>query len=170
MSRIELVLGTFSALALGVVMVAMCADTFMRYVFNSPIQGVQDLVGKYLMVGAYFLVLSLSYASGSQVRIDFLNLRMPLRLRHLIEAAICLATAVLFSLIGWLAAARSLVSFERSEILPGPIGWPVWLTTALVALGTALLVVRLILDAIGHVAGAAGATDAPSLPNAEGGH
>ncbi|MGV8989614.1 MAG: hypothetical protein ACOH2H_25705 [Cypionkella sp.] len=37
MDRFELILGTFAALALGTIMVAMCADTFMRYMFNAPI-------------------------------------------------------------------------------------------------------------------------------------
>ncbi|MGV8989613.1 MAG: TRAP transporter small permease [Cypionkella sp.] len=130
----------------------------------------QDLVGRYLMVAAYFLILSLSYSSGSQVRIDFLNLALPIRVRHPIEAATCIATAIPFSLIGWLAGTRSLVSFQRSEILPGQIPWPVWLTTALVAFGTALLVLRLTMDAVGHLGGVAGAKNAPPLQKAERGH
>ncbi|MWB78107.1 TRAP transporter small permease subunit [Pseudooceanicola sp. 216_PA32_1] len=170
MSRIEVVLGTLAALMLLGIMVAMCADTFMRYAFTAPIAGVQDLVGRYLMVAAYFLILSLSYTAGSQVRIDFLNVALPPRLRHLIEAVTCAATAVLFALIGWLAGSRSLVSLERAEIMPGPIPWPVWVTTAVVAFGTGLLVLRLILDAVGHAAAVLGARDAPPLPSAEGGH
>ncbi|MEC7257100.1 MAG: TRAP transporter small permease [Pseudomonadota bacterium] len=168
--RIELLLGSLAALMLFAIMAVMCADTLMRYAFNAPIQGTQDLVGRYLMVGAYFLILSLSYSAGSQVRLDFLNAVLPRRLRHAIEALICAGTAALFGLIGWLAASRSLTSFQKAEIMPGPIPWPIWVTTALVAFGTGVLVLRLVLDCCAHLRAALGATDAAPLPSASGGH
>ncbi len=168
--RIELVLASLAVFALVIMMLAVTADATMRYAFNAPIHGTQDLVARYLMVAAYFGILSGAYAGGAQIRIDFLLGSLPPRLQHAIEAAGCLAAGVLFALIAWLAGSRAWTSFLRNEVIPGSIPWPIWVTYALVAAGSALLVLRLIVNGIGHASAAAGRGIGPALPSSLSGH
>lgn len=112
--RFERVLGLLAVIAMLAMMVVVSADALMRYAFHAPIQGTQDLVSRYLMVAAYFAILSQAYANGAQIRIDFLLSVLPARIQHVIEAFVCLITGVLFGLIAWLAGARAWTSFIRS--------------------------------------------------------
>jgi TRAP-type C4-dicarboxylate transport system permease small subunit len=168
--RIEMVLASLAVAALVIMMLAVTADAVMRYTFNAPIHGTQDLVARYLMVAAYFGILSGAYAGGAQIRIDFLLGTLRPSLQHAIEAVGCLATSILFGLIAWLAGSRAWTSFVRGEVIPGSIPWPIWLTYALVAGGSALLVLRLVVDGVGHAAAAAGRGPGPVLPSSLSGH
>ncbi len=168
--RFEIVLGSLAVIAILAMMVAVTADAFMRYAFNAPIHGTQDLVARYLMVAAYFGVLSQAYASGAQIRIDFLLRALPDRAQHVVEALGCFGTAILFGLIGWLAGQRAWTSFVRGEVIPGSIPWPIWLTYALVAGGTLLLVLRLLVNGLGHSGAAIGRGSGPDLPSSMSGH
>lgn len=168
--RIELILASLAVVALVILMLAVSADAVMRYAFNAPIHGTQDLVARYLMVAAYFGILSGAYAGGAQIRIDFLLGTLRPSLQHAIEAVGCLATGVVFALIAWLAGRQAWTSFARSEVIPGSIPWPIWLTYALVCGGSALLVLRLIVNGIGHGLAAAGRGTGPVLPSTLSGH
>lgn len=168
--RVELILASLAVVALVIMMLAVSADAVMRYMFNAPIHGTQDLVSRYLMVAAYFGILSGAYAKGAQIRIDFLLGTLRPSLQHAIEAIGCVGTGVLFALIAWLAGRQTVTSFVRSEVIPGSIPWPIWVTYALVSGGSALLVLRLIVNGIGHVSAALGRGDGPALPSTLSGH
>lgn len=162
--RIEVLLSAFSALSLLFIMLAISADAFSRYFLNAPIQGTLEVVGRYLMVAAYFFILSLSYTGNAQIRVDFLIRNFPKRIAHLVEMLVCMSTTILFGLIGWLAATEAIDSFLKGEITSGSIGFIIWPSTAFVAVGSTLLVLRMIVDAIRHLNAAILNNEAISLP------
>ncbi|WBU52390.1 TRAP transporter small permease [Paracoccus sp. SCSIO 75233] len=170
LDKLEKLLSSIAVLALVIMMLAVTADAAMRYAFNAPIHGTQDLVAHYLMVAAYFCILSGAYSRGAQIRIDFVLGSLAPGLQHAVEAVGCFATTVLFALIAWLSGSRAWNSFLREEVLPGSIPWPIWLTYALVSGGSALLAFRLFVNGIGHVAAALGRGNGPALPSTFSGH
>jgi TRAP-type C4-dicarboxylate transport system permease small subunit len=164
LAPIEKLLVSAAAIALAVIMLVISADATCRYLFNSPFSWTVELVGRYLMVFAFFAVISRAYTHNAHVRVDFLLHAIGPRWRHGLEALGALAAAVVFVLIAYLAAVRAGTSFSRGEILAGVIPWPVWPSSALVFLGAGLLSVRLIADGLAHAWSVATGTPGPALP------
>jgi TRAP-type C4-dicarboxylate transport system permease small subunit len=164
LASIEKLLVLIAVVALVVIMIAISADATCRYLFNSPFPWTVELVGRYLMVFAFFAVVSRAYTQNAHVRVDFLLNAMGPRTRQVFEAVGALSAAIVFVIISWLGASRAWNSFSRGEILAGFIPWPVWPSSALVFLGAGLLSVRLVVDGLAHARAAATGAPGPALP------
>jgi len=135
------------------IMLVVTADVVMRYLFNSPFPWAYDLIALYLMAGVFYFVLSDAHREKMHVGIDILQCRMGPRVRHLADLLTALISLVLFSLIAYVGAQGAWESFASDEILAGNIPWPTWLSAIIVPIGATLLVLRLVLQFIGHLLG-----------------
>lgn len=158
-------LGSVSLVA---IMLVVGLDVAMRYAFRSPITGVTELVGLYLMVLVFYSTLSYAYARNSHIRVDLLTNVISPRLRHGFEAIVCITACAVFVLLAWPAAIEAHASFVRHEVLAGLIPWPTWLPPAFVAAGSVVIACRLLLSTVAHLFGLAGADMADCLPPAHG--
>lgn len=162
-----------SALAMAVIMVLVSLDAGFRYALNTPIYGVAEVVGRYLMVAAIFLALPRSMSAGMQIRIEVLGPVLGRRLRNALEILFAAMALVLFGLVAWIAAARAYRSFADGEVIASRINWLVWPSSALVALGCALLCLRLLtslfdparLDVEEHGAAGGASPESPAIPD-----
>jgi hypothetical protein len=68
--------------------------------------------------------------------------------QRLLRLAGYLVSAFVFLLICREAVLRSMRQFEAGDVLAGSILWPTWVATAIVALGSGLLVFRLVFASI----------------------
>lgn len=133
-----------AALCVLVTMLVVSADVVMRYFFNQPLGWVYDLVSNYLMVGAFFLAVSETFRRGGHVAVDlFRNMLRPGLRRRLDALSALLVMPVLLAMIvtGWNATTRA---FERGEVIPGIVTWPVWASHVFVPLGIGLLLLRVV--------------------------
>ena len=115
-----------SALLLLVMMVHVCADVGMKYVFNRPIQGTLEVVSYYYMVWAVFLPLALIEMTRSAVSVELFFNMFPRPMQILCIALVlllCAATYAGLARITWLDALRS---FSRGEVVMGPVTVVVW--------------------------------------------
>ncbi len=64
LDRLENVAIVAAGLCLAVMMLVVTMDVVMRYGFNAPLGWVYDLVGKYLVVAAFFLAVSETFRRG----------------------------------------------------------------------------------------------------------
>jgi TRAP-type C4-dicarboxylate transport system permease small subunit len=128
---------------LTVVMIVVVADVALRYALNSPIFWAYDVISLYLMAGLFYFVLSTAYDSNSLVNIDMLYEKMSPRSQALSRFATCATSLLLFSLITYAGFARTLEEFTEQAVVAGVIPWPTWPSSAVVTIGSALLVARL---------------------------
>tara|TARA_R110002074_G_scaffold140585_3_gene286751 strand:- start:6223 stop:6873 length:651 start_codon:yes stop_codon:yes gene_type:complete len=153
LSLIETVFAVIASVCLGAIMMIVVVDVVLRYGFNSPLGWSYSLIGIYLMVAVFFLMLSDTLPMHHHVAIDMLMHRLPHRLRHLFLAIGYLLSTIIIALIVWQAWLRWMgQSAPTSALLrsyPGPPGLPMPSST-----GSALLVLRTAYRTIGHVASA----------------
>ena len=115
-----------SAILLLVMMLHVCADVGMKYLFNRPIQGTLEVVSYYYMVWAVFLPLALVEMTRSAVSVElFFNMfSRPMQVVIIgLVLALCAATYGGLARITWLDALRS---FSRGEVVMGPVTVVVW--------------------------------------------
>jgi TRAP-type C4-dicarboxylate transport system permease small subunit len=137
------------------IMLVVTADVVMRYLFNSPFAWAYDLIALYLMAGVFYFVLSDAYRAGAHVGIDILHARMGPRARRAADLVTAGVSLALFALIAYVGAERAREGFANDEVLAGEIAWPMWLSAIIVPIGCALLLLRLALQFVRNLVGAA---------------
>ena len=164
LARVEGVLTVVAAALLFVIMILVVADVFMRYVAGRPFSFTYDLVGLYLMTGVFYLVMSHAQAAHAHVAVDILLARFSVRGRRVADMASCVAGGSVFALITVAGYERALDNYLSDDVLAGAIPWPTWASAALVPIGAGILVLRLALTFLGHVASLATGRDLVDLP------
>lgn len=138
-------------LILSIMLIVFC-DVVGRYAFHSPIPWAYDVVNLYLMAGAFFLALSYTYAAHAHIGVDILLNKLSTTGIRIIECITCLVAIPLFGLIAIGGVSRSSENWTNGDAVSGPIAWPTWVGPAFMALGAAILVLRLMLRLVGNVA------------------
>lgn len=142
-------------LATAIVMLAIMAvvvlDVALRYLFHAPLTWAYELIDIYLMVAVFFLSLSGTYAEHKHIGLDILVRRFSSAGRRWAEIFTSLTCIPLFGVIGVLGAQRAITSFQHGDAVSGLIAWPTWYAQALVPIGIALIVLRLLFRLIGQL-------------------
>lgn len=146
------------------IMLSASADVAMRYVFNSPIAPLYDLVSLYLMPGMFFLALSDTLRTNEHVGVDLLHTRMTPRQRHAALVVGYAFVSVILAVMTWAAFARMAEAWRNDEVLAGAYAWPTWIASLSVTLGFALLWLRVVHRFVGHAWSVATGTSAIPLP------
>lgn len=154
LSLIETAFAVIASVCLGAIMMIVVVDVVLRYGFNSPLGWSYSLIGIYLMVAVFFLMLSDTLQMHHHVAIDMLMHQLPHRLRHLFLAIGYLLSTIIIALIVWQAWLRWMGAVSADERVAAVIPWPTWIAYALVTTGSALLVLRTAYRTVGHVASA----------------
>lgn len=165
--RVETACSEVSALMLGTMMLIVVADVGFRYLLNSPLVWSFDVITLYLTVGLFFFALSDTLQDNAHVWVDVVVARMPRRVAHACFAIGYGVSLAAFAAIGWMAAARGYTSFIHNEVTAGVLKMPVWVSSAFVTVGVAVLVCRLAYRTFGHAASAITGAPLIALP---GGH
>ena len=148
---VELVFEFLGAMAMLVTVLVVTLDVFMRYFINSPLPWSNDVLSLYFIPTFFFFGLSGAYMRGAHISVDILLRQVP----KPIQAAFILigrcAGMSLFTLILIYGAEHTYDSYMRVETLPGWVSYPVWPSTALVPLGSALMIIRIIQSLLSDV-------------------
>ena len=139
------VLGMVANLALLLIMFGVSADTILRYALNRPITGTLEGV-ELLLVFAVFLSLARTQAEHGHIAVDIVSARLTGRSRAALEALTALLGLVLFGAVTWATGGMALRSWQMGEYSAGLIAFPIYPSRILVALGSLLLSVQLLLE------------------------
>jgi TRAP-type C4-dicarboxylate transport system permease small subunit len=164
LARAELMLSAVAIALLFCIMIIVVLDVFMRYVVGRPFAFTYDLVGVYLMAGVFFLALSHAQAANANVAVDILLAKFSEPMRRVGDIIACIAGGSVFLLIAVVGFHRALDSFQSNDVLAGAIPWPMWVSAALVPVGSTVLVLRMLVTACGHVASLLTGRDLMPLP------
>jgi TRAP-type mannitol/chloroaromatic compound transport system permease small subunit len=161
-------LGMGANLALLLIMFGVSADAILRYALDRPITGTLEGV-ELLLVFAVFLSLARTQAERGHIAVDIITERLSGRPRAALEALTALLGLVLFGAVTWATGGMALRSWQMGEYSAGLIAFPIYPSRILVALGSLLLSLQLLLEFIravmalnGAAAGSAGGAAMPS--------
>ena len=139
-----------SAAMMLIIMLGSTLDVGMRYLFNSPLGPLYDLISLYLMPGLFFLALSDTLRVNEHVCVDLLHSLMTPRQRHgALVAGYALVTLIL-AFMTWAAFSRTVESFRSGDVIAGSVEWPTWIASSFVTLGFALMWLRVVWRTAGH--------------------
>jgi len=159
LARLELLCQWLTGILILAIMLIVFADVIGRYLFNQPLRWAYDLINLYLMAGLFFLALSFTYAAHAHVGVDILVQKMSSCGRRLAECLTCVTALPLFALISYAGATRAWTNWANGDAMSGLIAWPTWVGAALMAFGSGVLVLRLLLRLVGNVASVATGRD-----------
>ncbi|MFC4671402.1 TRAP transporter small permease [Seohaeicola nanhaiensis] len=172
LARVEKAMVAVSGVALGSIMVIVVADVVGRYVFNSPFSWSYDLIGLYLMVAAFFLALPDALTHHDHIAVDLFRDSFPPRFKHAALAIGYSGASLGIGLIGWGGWLRFTEAWANDDRIAAAVAWPTWVAYALVALGSAAMLLRCLHRVLGHLRAALTGHEAPGLlpPSASEGH
>jgi TRAP-type C4-dicarboxylate transport system permease small subunit len=165
---VDSAIGVFETASLAVaglsllgIMILIFIDATLRYTLNRPLTFTVDLVTLYLLSTAMLLVLSDTLRRGGHVNVDIFSQMLPKSVQN-----VTVGVALLFSNIAVGTMAYQVILLTReawihNETMVGIVSWPMWLSKAVVAIGLAVLFLRIL--HIGVVNIAAGLLQAPAL-------
>jgi TRAP-type C4-dicarboxylate transport system permease small subunit len=132
-------------LAIIAMMLLITLDVLARNVGGFSLL-ISDEVSGYLLVTMSFFGIAYSLRSGSLLRIDFILMALPPRLRALLSVVFDV-----FALIVCLLLLRSLIRFnwstwERGMVAPTLIETPLWIPQLAMPVGCAILIIAFLLE------------------------
>ena len=164
LSRIELVFATLAAVLMFAIMAIVATDVAMRYLLNSPLSWSYDLISLYLMTALFYFALSRTFAEGAHISVDIAQYYLSDDVRRLCQITYAILAAVLFMIIAWLGAERTLDDFQSGAATAGAVLWPSWIADVLVPIGSGLMSLRLMLHAAAHALSLICGRDLIALP------
>lgn len=138
-------LGMGANLSLLAIMFGVSADAILRYALGRPIAGVLEGV-ELLLVLSVFLSLAGTQAAGGHIAVDIVTARLAGKPRAALQAFTSALGVLLFATVAWATGGMAVRSWEMGEYSPGLIAFPIYPSRTLVALGSLLLAVQLLLE------------------------
>jgi TRAP-type C4-dicarboxylate transport system permease small subunit len=132
-----------ACLALFALMILTTADAFLRYLFNAPITGAQELADEFLMPAIIYFAMTYVYSSGGHIRINIVSDQLPERVQR---ACLCLWDAIAAFMMGLIAYGvwtRTVDSYRFREYSTSPLDYLLTPSYAIVAIGATLMALRL---------------------------
>lgn len=148
----RLIAGASSALRLAAMVVLMATtvmitlDVASRYLLNSPVPGVLELVSDFAMPLMVFLTAAHCFQTGGLIRIDLLKGRLPIWLERAMNMLAFAISAVIVFLMAFSAARRALRNHALGSMQVGHFEYPTWPIYAVVFAGLALMTLAILTE------------------------
>lgn len=123
----------------------MVLDVCLRFFANAPIEGTIEYVTYWWMPVMVFCAMAITQHRGEHIDLPMLHERLPHRMRAVATALINTATLVFVGLIGWYGVENALAQTAVGEFTSAT-NTLVWPTRWIVPVGTAVLVLQLIVE------------------------
>lgn len=136
-----------------VMMILVTTDVTLRYVFNSPLRGVYEIIEVILVIVVSFGMAYTAMQKG-MVAVEVLVERYPPRVRIIADIFNSLAGLVFFSLISWKTAEQAM-TYRAAGETTYVSALPLYPFALVVSFGTALLSLVLFIQLLESITGAA---------------
>lgn len=136
--------GYLATVALGLMMILTVVDVFLRYFFNSPINGVTEIT-EFMMVVVVFPALAWCAITRRHVMVALLVSYFPPRVQNILDTITLLMTLGIFGIITWQSFLESLDVGTTSALLNlpyYPFYWVLTLGFALFCLAIVALIIE----------------------------
>lgn len=123
------------------------ADVFMRKFFNAPLQGSFELTEAGLVLIVFLAIAFTQYRRG-HIRVTLLTRHLPRGVQHGLYIVVLLVGALFFAWCTYAAVGNTILSYNINEREWGMIPIAIWPEKSAIAVGTLLLCLQFLLDAI----------------------
>lgn len=164
--RVEKVAATASSSIIFLTMLLISVDVVMRYVFNSPIPGVYNIV-ELLMIGIVFLAIAHVQSLREHVKVDFFTEWLSKRAQTALDIFGHLVGLFIFSIVTWQGAKLAWRSWVENDYSMGIVQVPYWPGKWAFTIGIALLCLRLITQIVSDSLYVIGKTSPPQSETGE---
>ncbi|WP_166461875.1 TRAP transporter small permease [Paracoccus alkanivorans] len=151
LSGIERILVLLSGFALGTIMLVVVTDVSMRYLFRQPLSWSYDLIGSYLMVGAFFLALSDTMKQHGHIAIDMFVYKLPRRFMHGSQGLGYLLATLILLVIAQQAGHRLIAAWSGGDLISATVPWPTWPSYLMVVIGAGVIALRCTVRTVQHM-------------------
>ncbi len=124
--RIADLLLEIGGLLLLVMMLHVTLDVAMKYLANHPVPGTLEIVSYYYMVGAVFLPIAFVELTRGSVAVDLFYDRMPLGMQIGCMVVVLGICVTVYAGLAWITLGDALRSFNKGEVVMGPVTVVVW--------------------------------------------
>ena len=144
---VDWLLSRIASLTILVVMALIVCDVFGRYTLSRPLPWVYDIVSIYVVNLVLYFMAAEVLRTRSHIELDLRARLLPKRAWSVLQGLAWLTVAFALGLAAWRVGLSMTESFAAREVHPGLYEWPVWVEKAIVGLGLALLVCRILVRA-----------------------
>jgi len=130
--------------ALLAMMAATALDALLRYLFTYPLNGVQELADEFFMPALIYLAVAHIYGAGGHIRITGTLELLPAAAQRILLLLSDLATFLFFVAITYGVTVRAIEAREFREYSSSPLDYLIWPSFAIVAIGSALMSLRVL--------------------------
>lgn len=149
--RLEGYLYNLAVVALLLMMVITVTNALARYLFNRPITGTVNFVELYLMIAViWFSAATLEKRDGN-IAVDAFSKRFSRERMLLIRLAYSAAIIVPLAILLRFMAVRTYTFFLSDATIGAIVRFPVFVSTGLFTVGLAFLIVRVLIQLVGHL-------------------
>lgn len=132
-------------IAIVLMMLAIFVDGAGRYVFNHPVIGTREVVTQYLMIATVWLAFSKTQRLGGHVSIDLVMRKTSARVQTYVHAFTSVLGAAVVVLLCAGAMRPLITKFDVWTM--GSVDFPIAPAWAAIVIGSAVLTLRLLLEA-----------------------
>jgi TRAP-type C4-dicarboxylate transport system permease small subunit len=150
--RVNAVATAVSAVAVGAAGCVLTWEVVGRYFLKIPSEW-QDELSVFLLVGATFMSAAWIQARRGHVGIEALAAVLPPGVDHVRRVLVDIASLVFCAFFSWKSWVLLIEAIEEGQITGSPWGPPLWIPYGLMTAGMTLLVMQLVLQVIGRIAG-----------------
>jgi TRAP-type C4-dicarboxylate transport system permease small subunit len=125
------------------------ANVFMRKLFNAPVQGSFELTEAGLVL-IVFLTLAYTQYKRGHIRVTIVTRHLPIGLQHGLYIFVLIVGALFFAWCTYAAYTNAIRSYGMNEQEWGVIQVPIWPLKSAIVVGTALISIQYLMDAIRH--------------------
>lgn len=163
---VEQVLLFVSVAVILIAMTFVCAEVFMRYVFNAPIPG--HLEGAEMLVAVIvFLAFSFTQATHGHVGMDLLVDNLSPEAQRRMSIVTLIISIFVCAIVAWFSYKATYQLWEYDDVTASPPYFKTWPAAAAIPLGYGLCAFRMYIQVLHLLAPARFPEYAPSLPNPE---
>jgi len=121
-----------------VMMVTVCYDIVMRYVFHKPTSWSLEL-NEFLLCFFFFLVAADIFVAKRHIKLDLLFARMPEKVQTYVDIFICLCFMFLCTILVWRGIIMVATAHHFSYTTASALATPYWIPYISIPLGMGLL-------------------------------
>lgn len=129
--------------------IGMVVDLVSRLAFSKPLAGMIEFQ-TYMLVFMAFFSIGYTMLKNQHVSVDLFTSRMSTRTTNILQVIFNLWGVFIFGAMSWLSASRAVEAFQREEV-SDLLRMPFWVLYSVVALGTLLLALTLIVLMLSHL-------------------
>lgn len=144
---VDRILSAIVAIIVFIMMVAIVADAVGR-AFHRPLSGAVEITEEYLLITIVFLGLGYAHRRGSHIRVEVFGKLWPWLEHHSIQRVMSALGAMYFALMAWAAAGQTAYAWSVAQRSASELAYPMAPAYALVVIGSAVMCLWLVLDAV----------------------